>query len=217
MYELKDPRRRWDSTVTENDLDELLSTARPQVSVASAAIARLMTKEVFESHAKSASSPERRWRRARILALVGAGAVALSAATTYGAYQLSIPPFVQTEPGVERVTEPISLDYTTDRGTVLDCKLYIEFTDVTGAQRAALNALGHDPKWRGFGQRTYDSLPATNRATQNGPESLWNDRVNEAVYAEAMASIPGLQFHAGPGTPSIHGSTIRCEYPEGQR
>ena len=73
-------------------------------------------------------------------------AVALSAATTYGAYQLSIPPFVETEPGVERVLEPISVDYTTDKGTVLDCDLYVEFTDVTQAQRDALNAMSSSPK-----------------------------------------------------------------------
>lgn len=202
--------------MTDNDLDALLTEARPQLSEPSAALARLSAKEAFATTAK-ATAPKRRWRRPGILVPLGIGALALSAATIYGAYQLSFPPFVQTEPGVERVTEPISLDYTTDKGTLLDCDLYIEFTDVTRSQREALNALSGDAKWKGFGQSTYDGLPESNRATQNGPEPLWSDRVSEAVYAEALASIPGLKMHADPGTPSIHGSTTRCGYPEGQR
>ena len=143
------------------------------------------------------------------MAVLGAG--------TYAAYQLSIPPFVGLEPGVERVTEPIAVDYRTDAGTVLDCDLYLKFRDVTPEQRLSLNELSKDPMWRGFGQRIYDSLPAKNRAVQDGPEELWTVRVDARVYAEALDSTPGLTFHGPPGSPSLQGSTTRCEYPEGQR
>jgi hypothetical protein len=203
-------------TMNEHDLDLLLADARKDATAPSAALARLVATESIAQGTQKVT-PTHRWLRRGFLVPVGIGAIALSAATTYGAYQLSIPPFVESEPGVERVAEPISVDYTTDKGTVLACNLYLEFTDVTQAQRDALNGLSESPKWDGFGQRTYDALPAANRATQNGPEALWADRVSEAVYEEAVASIPGLKLRAAAGTPSIHGSTTRCEYPEGQR
>jgi hypothetical protein len=202
--------------MNEQDLDLLLADARKDATAPSAALARLVAAEALDQGAEK-SKLSRRWLRRGMLVPVGIGAIALSAATTYGAYQLSIPPFVETEPGVERVSEPISVDYTTDKGTVLDCDLYVEFTDVTQAQRDALNAMSSSPKWDGFGQQTYDNLPAANRKTQNGPEPLWSERVTEAVYAEALDSIPGLKLRASDGTPSIYGATTRCEYPEGQR
>lgn len=202
--------------MNEHDLDLLLGDARKDATGASAALARLVAAEAVDQ-ATEKSKLSRNWPRWRMVVPVGIGAVALSAATTYGAYQLSIPPFVETEPGVERVSEPISVDYTTDQGTVLDCDLYVEFTNVTQAQRDALNAMSSNPRWDGFGQRTYDGLPAANRKTQNGPEPLWSERVTEAVYAQALGSIPGLKLQASDDTASIHGATTRCEYPEGQR
>jgi hypothetical protein len=202
--------------MTEHELDQLLAEAKKQATAPAAAISRLVAAEVVEqATAKPAS--RRRWLRKGILIPVGIGAVALSGAGTYGAYQLSIPPFVETEPGVERVVDPIALTYTTDAGTVLDCKLYLEFTDVTEAQREALNSLSTNSLWRDFGQKVYEGLPAKSRAIQDGPEPVWSERVSERVYDEGIESAPGLQFQAAEGTPSIHGSTTRCEYPEGQR
>jgi hypothetical protein len=203
-------------SMNEQDLDLLLADARKDATAPSAALARLVAADAIDQGAQK-FKPSRRWLRRGMFVPVGIGAIALSAATTYGAYQLSIPPFVETEPGIERVVEPISVDYTTDKGTVLDCDLYVEYTNVTQAQRDALNAMSSSPKWDGFGQRTYDSLPATNRKTQDGPEPLWSERVTRAVYAEALESIRGLKLRASDGTPSIHGATTRCEYPEGQR
>ena len=132
-----------------------------------------------------------------MLVPVALGLVALTGAGNYAAYQLSIPPYVETGPGVERVEDPIPVDYTTDAGTALDCNLYLEFRDVSAAQRARLDAMGDDPVWRGFGQRVYDALPDQNRAVQDGPEPLWSERVNERVTAEALRENPGLTF-SGP-------------------
>lgn len=202
--------------MNEHELDLLLADARKDATAPSAALARLVAAEAID-HSTGKSKLSSRWLRRGMLLPVGIGAVALSAAATYGVYQLSIPPFVQTGPGIERVSEPISVDYTTDKGTVLECDLYLEFSDVTPAQRDALNAMSSGSKWDGFGQRAYDSLPALHRKTQNGPEPLWSERVTEAVYAEALATIPGLKLRATDDTASIHGATTRCEYPEGQR
>lgn len=202
--------------MNEHDLDLLLADARKDATAPSAALSRLVAAEAIEQAAEN-STPMRGWPRRGILVPVGIGAVALSAATTYGAYQLSIPPFVTTPSGVERVSDPIPVNYTTDAGTVLECDLYLEFADVTQAQREALNALGSSSVWEGFGQSIYDRLPVANRAVQDGPEPLWVERVRVRVYEEALQSIPGLKARAAEGTPRLQGATTRCEYPEGQR
>ncbi len=200
----------------DDDLDLLLDHARRDASTRTVERSRQVAHEIAARHLGKARTG-RRWLRAGVLLPVGAGLAAVMGAGTYAASQLSIPPYVATEPGVERVTDPIAVDYRTDAGTVLDCDLYLEFRDVTPAQRLSLNELSKDPEWRGLGQRTYDALPAKNRAVQDGPEELWSDRINETVYAEALRSTPGLTFRGPTGDPSLVGSTTRCDYPEGQR
>jgi hypothetical protein len=200
----------------DDDLDLLLDHARRDASTITAERSRQVAHEIASRrHVKAATW--RRRLRAGVLLPAGVGVMAVVGAGTYAAYQLSVPPYVATEPGVDRVTEPIAFTYRTDAGTALDCALYLEFRDVTRAQRLSLNALSDGPMWRGLGQRTYDSLPAKDRAVQDGPEELWSDRVDEAVYAEALRSIPGLRLRGPSGRPSLLGSTTRCDYPEGQR
>ena len=202
--------------MTDDELDLLLADAKREASAEAAVFSRLVAVEAVEQPSTKPES-RRRWLRKGIVVPMGIGVLALSGAGTFGAYQLSIPPFVGLEAGVERVLEPIALPYTTDAGTVVDCTMYLEFTDVTEAQREALNSLSADPIWRDFGQEVYDGLPAESRAIQSGPEEVWSARVEQRVVDEAVASAPGLQLRADEGIPSIHGWTIRCEYPQGQR
>jgi hypothetical protein len=201
--------------MNDETLDLLLENARVDASPGAVELGRLLAREATQDRASATAG--RRWRRAGFVVPVGIGAIVMMGAGTYGAYQLSIPPFVETEPGVERVTQAIELDYTTDAGTVLDCNLYLEFRDLTDGQRDALNQLSKDSGWVGFGQRAYDALPAKNRETQNGPEELWSSRVSQAAYDAAVARVPGLTYEGRVGEPSIVGSTTRCEYPDGQR
>jgi hypothetical protein len=200
----------------DDELDLLLRHARCDASSVTAERSRQVAYEIASRQHVKATTRRRRLR-AGVLVPAGVGFMAVMGAGTYAAYQLSIPPFVATEPGVERVTEPIAVDYRTDAGTVLDCDLYLEFRDVTPEQRLSLNDLSKNPMWRGFGQRTYDSLPTKNRAVQDGPEEVWAARVNEKVYAEALGSTSGLTFRGPTGSPSLVGSTTRCDYPEGRR
>ena len=200
----------------DDDLDLLLDDARRDAAGPSVALSRLAAVEAAQQH-YARSTSWRRWLRAGVLVPVGVGFLALTGAGTYAAYQLSIPPYVATEPGVERPKHPIPVDYTTDAGTVLECDLYLEFRDVSAAQRAHLNAMSEDPMWRDLGQRVYDSLPDKNRAVQDGPEPLWADRVDKRVYAEALQGTAGLTFRGPAGSPSLEGSTTRCEYPDADR
>ena len=202
--------------MNDEDLDVLLDGARQRASEPATALSRLVAVEAAQTHGPRARSWHRRLR-VGVLAPAGIGVLALTGAGTLAAYQLSVPPFVSTEPGVERVTDPIPVDYTTDAGTVLDCGLWLEFRNVSDAQRANLDAMATDPMWQGFGQRVYDALPEQNRAVQDGPESLWSERVNEQVYAEALRANPGLTLRGPADGPSLVGATTRCEYPGAER
>ncbi|MGD9962168.1 MAG: hypothetical protein AB7I40_23210 [Nocardioides sp.] len=202
--------------MNDEDLDVLLGGARQGVSESTAALGRLVAVEAAQTHGPGARSRPR-WLRVGVLAPAGIGILALTGAGTLAAYQLSVPPFVSTEPGVERVTDPIPVNYTTDAGTVLECGVWLEFRNVSDAQRANLNAMATDPRWEGFGQRVYDALPEKNRAVQDGPEPLWSERVDDQVYAEALRANPGLAFRGPADGPSLVGSTTRCEYPGAER
>lgn len=200
----------------DDDLDVLLEQARTDVAGRSVALSRLVALEAAQQH-RTRSTSWRRWLRRGVLVPVGVGALALTGAGTYAAHQLSVPPYVATEPGVERVGDAIQVDYTTDAGTVLDCNLYLEFRDVSPDQRAHLEAMSEDPRWRGLGQRVYDALPRKNRAVQDGPEPLWADRVDKQVYEQALREVPGLVFRGPAGSASLEGSTTRCDYPDADR
>lgn len=202
--------------MNDDDLDLLLTDARRHAAEPAVVLSRLVAAETAQLN-RARPRVQRRWLRVGVLAPVGMGVVALMGAGTLAAYQLSIPPFVSTESGVERVTEPIPVDYTTDAGTVLDCNLWLEFRNVSDAQRANLNAMSTDSMWQGFGQRVYDDLPESHKGTQDGPEPLWSERVDDQVYADALRANPGLTFRGSGDSPSLEGSTTRCDYPGPER
>lgn len=202
--------------MNDDELDLILRKSAPQLTMAAATLSRSVAGQALPPTAIRAAQRRRRFRT-RVLVPVAVGAALLTGAGTLKAYQMSIPPYVGLEPGVERVTEPIRLTYTTDAGTVLDCQVYLEFTNVRPEQRAGLNALAELPLWTGFGQSVYDSLPADSRAQQDGPEETWMDRVSHRIYVEASAAVPHLMLNASGAVPSVHGLTTRCDYPQGQR
>lgn len=173
----------------------------------------LVAYEVAAQH-RGSQRPRRSWVRPGLLVPVGLGALALTGAGTLAAYQLSIPPYVATEPGVERVSDPVPVNYRTDAGTRIDCLAYLEFRDVTPLQRRQINAISTDD-WSGYGQRIYDALPASHRAGQDGPDELLADHVDGDLYTRALMEAPGVEFRTSDGSPSIEGVTIRCTYPDG--
>lgn len=200
----------------DEELTTLLERATKHVSPAASTIAgRLAAEVALQRLGRRWTS--RGWAQKGILIPVGIGVLAFSGAGTYAAYQLSIPPYVATEPGVERVSDPIPVNYRTDAGRRIDCLAYLEFRDVTAAQRERLNALSANGDWSGYGQRIYNGLPEANRQVQEGPEPMLADRVDAELYALALKAVPGIGFRTGNGTPSIEGATIRCTYPDGTR
>ena len=200
----------------DEELTALLERAKEHVSPAASTIGGRLAAEVAERELGRRWSP-RRWARKGILIPVGMGVLAFSGAGTYAAYQLTIPPYVATEPGVERVSNPVPVNYRTDAGRRIDCLAYLEFRDVTPLQRRQLDALSTDGDWSGYGQRIYDGLPGAHRQAQDGPEPMLADRVDDDLYARALQAAPGVAFRTDDGTPSIVGATIRCTYPDGIR
>lgn len=200
----------------DEELTALMERTREHVSPAASAISSRLATEIAVRRTGRRRSL-RRWARKGILVPVGIGVLACAGAGTYAAYQLTIPPYVATEPGVERVSNPVPVNYRTDAGRRIECLAYLEFRDVTPTQRRELNAMSANGDWDGFGQRIYNRLPATNRQVQDGPEQLLSGRVDADLYARALKAAPGVMFRGADGTPSLVGATIRCTYPDGNR
>jgi hypothetical protein len=150
---------------------------------------------------------------------VGVGLLALTGAGTYSAYQLSVPPFVATGPDVQRVEQPVPVNFATDSGLRVTCGWWAEFKNVTAAQRDQLNAMSTDGDWQGYGQRMYDDLPPSDRAASNWPGDGFSERIGADLSARALADAPGLTREAASTSaqdPVLTGSTFRCEYPDGR-
>lgn len=200
----------------DEELTTLLERAKEHVSPAASTIGGRLAAEVAEHQLGRRWSP-RSWARKGIVIPVGIGVLAFTGAGTYAAYQLTIPPYVATEPRVERVSDPVPVNYRTDAGRRIACLAYLEFRDVTPLQRRQLNAMSTDGSWNGYGQRIYDRLPVAHRQSQDGPEPMLADRVDVDLYARALEAAPGIAFRTADGAPSIEGATIRCSYPDGIR
>lgn len=213
MYWSKPPHGSGAGDMRDEDLTAVLEQARKDVSPSASSISALVASEVAAQQ-RGRWRSRRSWRRRGVLIPVGLAVLAGTGAGTYAAYQLTIPPYVATGPGVERVSDPVPVNYRTDAGTRIDCLAYLEFRDVTPVQRRQLNAISTD-NWSGYGQRIYDGLPAPHRAVQDGPEELLSDRVTSDLYARARKEAPGVEFRTSDGKPSIEGATIRCTYPDG--
>ncbi len=195
----------------DEDLTAVLQQARKDVSPSASSISALVASEVVAQQ-RGRWRSRRSWTRRGVLIPIGLAVLASTGAGTYGAYQLTIPPYVETDPGVEHA-DPVPVNYRTDAGTRIACLAYLEFRDVTPLQRRQLNAISTD-NWSGYGQRIYEGLPARHRAVQDGPGKL-GERVISDLLARAPKEAPGVEFRAPDGKPSVEGATIRCTYPDG--
>ncbi|TWP32748.1 hypothetical protein [Leekyejoonella antrihumi] len=129
------------------------------------------------------------------------------------AYQLSVPPFQSLEPGLQRTSHGVPFTYRTDSGTLVVCEAFVEFSGVTGRQRRQINAMVTDTSWAGYGQRTYNALPAKKRAVQDGPGPTGDAILND-LEQRALRAAPGTKLRAAQG-PMVTGGAISCNYPNG--
>jgi hypothetical protein len=202
--------------VHDDALDHIFDTTNRPLTASAVVLAREVASEVAQNSLQR--RPRSRFRRIGILAPVGLGLVALTGAGTYAAYQLSVPPFVETGPGVERVDKPVPIEFVTDSGLRVSCGWWAEFSNVTPFQRDQLNAMANRD-WRGYGQGRYDELPARDRAARNWPGGTFGNRVAKDLAARALAATPGLtrgSAASGDADSVLTGSTLRCDYPDGR-
>lgn len=147
------------------DLDGALAPPPgPSVYVTDAALTDVVVhaREIARTDRASSGLPRRRRWAAP---LVVGGVVALTGAGTTAAYQLSVPPFQGLDAGTERTTTGIPVDYVNYRHRSVHCLAFIEFADVSAAQRQQINALAAGTHWGGYGQRIINTVPASKRTT----------------------------------------------------
>jgi hypothetical protein len=143
--------------------------------------------------------------------------VALTAAGTLTAAQLNRPPFQTLEPGVQRIEEPIPLDYVTAAGKDVQCQAFLEFRNLTDDQVEAARTYVADRNWSGFGQRSYDTARRT--ATPTTVDSV-DRELGEVIYQELLDTARDAVPGAGVGNPdatgpNYNGHSMYC--PTGQR
>lgn len=178
--------------MNDEELDRRLAgvrehTERADVHDALAALGR-------NAPLESAPTP----RRSRLYWGIGlaTAAIALTAGTTTAAYYLRVPPFQSLPDGASRAAQSIPLNYDTDNGIEVRCRIFLEFENVDAASVAAVSDAigGHD--WGGFGQDLYDAqvgLPDAPADILN-PQEPVSDAAVDASYEFAASVIPGLQF-----------------------
>jgi hypothetical protein len=151
------------------------------------------------------------WRRPTIAAGVLGGCILLTAGTSLAAYQLSIPPFQTIPAGIQRLTNPVPVDYVSIDGTRMRCLAFAEFQNLSPEQYHRLDhfVAGHD--WSGFGARLVQNGPAADARTHAEESDAVTTLLDTALYRQASQIVPGLLLrHTAPGHPTYAGYGESC-------
>jgi hypothetical protein len=159
--------------------------------------------------------------RPRIAGRVGWGvglaalAVVLTAGTTATAYYLQVPPFVELPAGSLRTAESIPLDYHTDNGIDIRCRIFLEFAHVDAAGVDAVDEAIRTHDWSDFGQGLYDAQtglpPAPPLSESLSPQDPVGEAATAAVSTFAATVIPDLaEFPADGDLPLLSGVDTTC-------
>lgn len=197
------------------DLDGALAPPPgPSVFVTDAALTDLVLHArdaARTDRARSGLSRRKRWT----VPLVVGGVVALTGAGTAAAYQLGVPPFQTADAGTQRTTTGIAVDYVNYRQRSVHCLAFIEFADVSAAQRRQINAFAADTNWSGYGQRIINAFPPAERTTleqdERALDAIWPDLTRRTLLA-----VPGLRDTTSSGVPRVTGSALSCTDKGGQ-
>lgn len=198
----------------DRELDELLDRAPKQLNNnVSAAVNDLI--ETAREHVRPQPSPRKKWSRSAVWGSIAAGAVALTAGASITAAQLGIPPFQSIEPGTQRTTTAIPINYVETDGHEVHCLAFMEFRNLDTAADAKVERFITASDWSGFGQSLFDSVEV--KATASSSASyLLGDAVNAALFEKATQALPGLQHGPADTTDVIYnGSSMSCS-PQGK-
>lgn len=190
--------------MNDQELDLLLQEAAPRATERAESLARSLA-----IVAGGRANAKRRLAGRRPLVVAG-GAVAatflLMAAGTTSAYLLSIPPFQDMDAKTQRLSAPISVDWTRDTGKPETCRLYMEFEGLSDEQLSEANALAADTDWSPI-------VTATVGNVREGEDSL--DAVYGALkqefFAKARVVVPDLSRPGeATGGPMLAGYAATC-------
>lgn len=201
----------------EVDLDKALAPPpSPSAFVTDAALADLVAQARAAASTEPADGSQRRSQRRRwAIPLVVGGVLALTAAGSITAYQLGVPPFQSVDAGTQRTSAGIPVDYLNYRHRSVHCLAFVEFADVSAAQRRQINAFAADTDWSGYGQRLVDTVPAADRTTLaqdvHALKALGPD-----LTRRTMVAVPGLKDTTTPGVPRVTGTSWSCTGKGGQ-
>ena len=198
----------------DRELDELLATPmQPTPIGVSTAVTELVTDARVEA---SAATQLHRRRRRFTVGGVALGAVVLTAGGTLTAYQLAVPPFQTLEPGIQRIQEPISVDYVTVTGKDVQCEAFLEFRNLNQDQLDAARIYVATRDWSRFGQQSYDTAKKTAGSSAPDPVDRALGEVLDAKMTDMAAeAVPAAVRAVDTGGPEITGWSMAC--PTGQR
>ena len=197
------------------EVDRLLAEHRPVLSSGvRAAVDDLVTTTRSES---IAVEPERRGRRGRAGWTVAAvGAVVLTAAFgLLSSYEINQAPFSTIPDGVQRISTPIPVDYTTTAGEPVACQAYLEFQHLSSGQLDEVESYVDGQDWTSFGQGMYDRaaarLPASSRSAQAVSGEL--GEVLDPAFADVVTkAAPALRIRDfSSGEPTYNGYAMSCQ------
>ncbi len=197
-----------------DELDDLLRHSALAPSQAAVSTSEQLAREVRDEVAGVV--PIRRPRRTRGRIVLGAAAavVALTGAGTLTANQLSIPPFVTIEEGVDRATTGVPISYTNSLGRQVECLAFIEYRNLTSQQRAAIEDASRADEWDGYGQQVLDDLNMPNASPERQNNAI-GKMVHHDLWRAARAAVPEIVYMRDSKGPAFVGSSMSCANPGG--
>ena len=203
------------------ELDDLMArTAEPLTARTRAATVELAERsrlQLVEPQPRGFRSLRRRSpgrRPARWLTIAAAvlgGAVVLTAGTSLAAYQLSIPPFQDIPDGIQRLTNPVPVDFDRVDGVHLHCLVFLEFRHLSTQDYQRMDSFIATSDWSLFGQRLDSHGPAAQARTPAAESDALFDSIDRVLYHQASRVISGLVLrHDVPGHPTYAGYGASC-------
>jgi hypothetical protein len=186
--------------MNDDELDTRLEQIRSRTSEAST---RSVLNELGQSAAAITAHDQRApARRSRVhyrlgwmLGIVGLAA-ALTAGMTLSAYYLKMPPFQGLPDDSLRTTNFIPVEYTTNNGVPVACKVFLEFErlDYDGAREVDVAIDARD--WSGFGASLYAKHPELPAAPTDSlsPQDEISEEIVTAAFEFASGVVPSLTF-----------------------
>lgn len=124
--------------------------------------------------------------------------------------------FQTLEPGVQRVQQPIPVEYVIETGKRVRCEAFLKYRNLTSDQMDAARTYVEQRNWSGFGQQAYDTAKATVGTSAPDRVDKAMRKVLDQEFAEAAAAaVPGASTAIEASGPAVNGHSMAC--PTGQR